>query len=82
MSIALLDLCDGLHILRRQCEWEDHGFRVLHRTASLSSAPEHTHSGYVFVVVADPLSPEDARALRDLGWVDCDDGYEWQFNLD
>lgn len=63
----------GLHILfqyRDRIDFGDTDFNVIHKTAALISAPEHSNSGYISVAVADDELPEDDhKAILSIeGW--------------
>lgn len=66
-------LHNGLNILfkyRDRIDFSDTDFRVIHKTAALISAPEHSNSGYIAVAVADDELPEeDHKAILSIyGW--------------
>ncbi len=59
----------GLDLLfkhRSQIDFSDSDFYVIHKTAQLSSAPEHSNSGYISVATLDEL-PNHEEILG-LGW--------------
>jgi hypothetical protein len=63
----------GLHILfqyRDRIDFGDTDFSVIHKTAALISAPEHSNSGYISVGVADgELPDDDHKAILGIeGW--------------
>lgn len=63
----------GLTILfryRDRIDFGDTDFNVIHKTASLISAPDHSNSGYISVGVTDDELPElDHKAILSIdGW--------------
>jgi hypothetical protein len=63
----------GLNILfqyEHRIDFLDTGFFVIHKTAALISAPEHSNSGYISIAVADDELPEeDHNAMLSIeGW--------------
>lgn len=63
----------GLHILflyRERIDFSDTDFNVIHKTAALISAPDHSNSGYISVGVIDDELPEpDHKTILSIdGW--------------
>lgn len=63
-------LYQGLTMLfrhRDQIDFLDTDFYVIHKTAALISAPEHSNSGYISVATKDEL-PNHGDILAIQGW--------------
>lgn len=63
----------GLNILFKywdRIDFSDTNFFVIHKTAALISAPDHSNSGYISVAVTDEELPEeDHKAILAIeGW--------------
>lgn len=53
---------------------------VIPKCAPLSSAPEHSQEGMIYIVVERQVTDETARWLNTIGWYA--EGHEWSFRLD
>lgn len=63
-------LHSGLNLIFKhedQIDFLDTDFSVIHKTAALSSAPEHSNSGYISIATLDEL-PNHDEILALNGW--------------
>lgn len=63
-------LYQGLSLIfqyRNQIDFTDTDFHVIHKTAQLTSEPEHSNSGYIAVATLDEL-PNHEEIVNIQGW--------------